>query len=100
MKLCKKALMCLPKTIKQNGIVFELPSKTSLMRHIKTWSKQAKISKCVVFHTARHTFGTLLAEKGVAIEVIQKLMGHESINTTTTYIEVSDKAKDKAVDLL
>lgn len=100
MKLCKKALLYLPRETKEEGLIFDMPSKTTMMKHIKSWSKRAGISKCVVFHTARHTFGTLLAEKGVAIEVIQKLMGHESINTTTTYIEVSDKAKDLAVDRL
>ena len=46
-----------------------------------------------MFHTARHTFGTMLSEKGVGIEVIQKLMGHTSINTTSIYIDVSDTGK-------
>jgi site-specific recombinase XerD len=42
----------------------------------------------------------MLSEKGVGIEVIQKLMGHTSINTTSIYIDVSDKAKDAAINLL
>lgn len=100
MKLSKKAMAQLPQEIERKGKIFQLPSRTTMMRHIKQWSMSAHINKNVVFHTARHTFGTLLAEKGVAIEVIQKLMGHDSINTTSVYVDVTDKAKDAAVDLL
>ena len=100
MKLSKKALAQLPQIIEHKGKVFPLPSRSAMMRHLKQWVKSAHINKNVVFHSARHTFGTLLAEKGVAIEVIQRLMGHDSINTTSVYVDVTDKAKDAAVDLL
>lgn len=52
-------------------------------------------------YTLRHTFGSILIEKGVEISVVSKLMGHS--NTTITYnkyIHVLDKQKIKAMKLL
>ena len=50
----------------------------------------AGIAKRVTFHTARHTFATLLLADGVAITTIQKLLGHTSVKTTQIYSEVLD----------
>jgi len=51
-------------------------------------------------HTLRHSFGTLLAGKGVTIERIADLMGHESYNTTRIYISISETQKRKDVSRL
>lgn len=47
-------------------------------------------------HRLRHTFCTNLIRHGVSLPVVQKLMGHESIETTLIYINLSDDdvAKD------
>ncbi|WP_174990262.1 phage integrase family protein [Pandoraea aquatica] len=37
-------------------------------------------------HWLRHTFGTHALEHGAALEVVQKLMGHASIATTSKYL--------------
>lgn len=42
------------------------------------------------FHTSRHTFATLLLNKGVAITSIQKMLGHTKLTTTQIYSEVSE----------
>lgn len=52
------------------------------------------------FHTLRTTFATRLAEKGVPVQVIQKLLGHKDIRTTMRYILVRDEPKRLAVKLL
>ena len=44
----------------------------------------------VVFHTLRHTFGSLLAQKGVSLYTIQKLMNHYSIEQTKMYSKLVD----------
>jgi integrase/recombinase XerD len=48
-------------------------------------------------HLLRHSYATYLLSKGVGLAQIQKLLGHESITTTTIYAKVIDKEiKDAA----
>jgi len=42
-------------------------------------------------HSLRHGFATYLAEQGANPAAIQKLLGHESLQTTTRYVHASDK---------
>ncbi len=47
--------------------------------------------KTFVFHACRHTFATRAVQAGVNIRVLQKLMGHKTIQTTLRYAHVDDK---------
>jgi integrase len=38
------------------------------------------------FHDLRHTFGSLLAARGVDVVAIQKAMGHSALSTTSRYL--------------
>jgi integrase len=38
------------------------------------------------FHDLRHTFGSLLAMRGVDVVAIQKAMGHGTLSTTSRYL--------------
>ncbi len=46
-------------------------------------------------HTLRHTFGTHMARKGTHLHVLRKAMGHESLDTTSIYIELAREQMDK-----
>lgn len=43
----------------------------------------------VVFHTLRHTFASLLAQNGVPIFTIKKLMSHKDIKSTMRYAKLA-----------
>ncbi|MFH0937628.1 MAG: tyrosine-type recombinase/integrase [Candidatus Daviesbacteria bacterium] len=47
-------------------------------------------------HSIRHGFATYLAEEGASPVAIQILLGHESLATTTRYVNASDKFAEEA----
>jgi len=54
----------------------------------------------VVFHTLRHTFGTWLAQSGVDIKTIQKLLRHADIKDTLRYMNQAPSYEDHVIDRL
>ena len=51
-------------------------------------------SPCI-FHTARHTCGTLLLYRGVSITTVQAILGHQSVKTTQIYSAVTDLTMER-----
>ena len=45
----------------------------------------------VLFHMARHSFGTLTLTAGIPIESIARMMGHTNIDSTQVYAQVTDR---------
>lgn len=67
---------------------------------LRQWVFFAGIKKEITFHCARHTYATLLLNKGVSLAVVQELMGHQDIKTTRSYAKVMDSNKRLASDLI
>ena len=51
-------------------------------------------------HSGRRYFITKLAHKGVSPKVIMGLVGHQQYSTTIRYVEVNQRMKQEAVNLL
>lgn len=69
-------------------------------RILKEWAENAGISKCISFHTARHSFATMLITYGADLYAVSKLLGHSDIQVTQIYAKVVDTRKVEAVNLL
>ncbi|MFT0337187.1 tyrosine-type recombinase/integrase [Bacteroides faecis] len=56
-------------------------------------------SPCI-FHTARHTYATLLLTLGTDLYTVSKMLGHTNVATTQIYAKVVDRKKVDAVNLV
>jgi integrase/recombinase XerD len=61
----------------------------SLQRIFHAAAEAAGLDKNVTVHTLRHSFATHLLEQKVDIRVIQGLLGHRNINSTTRYTRIA-----------
>lgn len=75
-------------------------STSQVRRIVESVAGEAGIHKRVTPHKLRHTFATLLLDKGLDVRVIQELLGHASITSTMIYTHVTGEQKRRGVDLL
>ena len=66
-------------------------NNASANRTLKDLTKRIGIAdtRCITFHTLRHTFCTLLIAKGVPITTVSKLAGHTKIEQTQRYAHIA-----------
>ncbi|REE07258.1 site-specific recombinase XerD [Paraburkholderia sp. BL27I4N3] len=75
-------------------------STRQLTRAIHAAAEAANINKRVSMHTLRHSFATHLLEQKEDIRVIQVLLGHRQIETTTLYTQVATDLLRKVISPL
>jgi len=76
------------------GLLFGVTDGT-----LKDYAHKIKKASGVHFHShrLRHTLATRLLAKGIPIDIVQKVLGHESISTTRRYAEtLPEKVKELA----
>ncbi len=64
-------------------------SPRTIQRIVRDVARLANVSKQVTPHSLRHAFATHLLENGTDIRFIQKLLGHQRLETTVIYTSVA-----------
>ena len=80
--------------------LFDLPSRTYGNNMLRQWAYAAGISKHITYHTARHTFATMMLTLGADLYTTSKLLGHAEVRTTQVYARIINKKKEDAVNLV
>ncbi len=77
----------------------EMPTYRRLAMRWETARKKIGLAKdpTFVFHACRHTYATRAVQAEVNIRVLQRLMGHKTIQTTLRYAHVEDRTLADAV---
>lgn len=66
--------------------------KTGIEKIVREIGERSGIGRRVYPHLIRHTTSTNLLEKGMSIAELQKMLGHEKVETTMIYAKVSQES--------
>lgn len=81
---------------------FSLPMMTNEQYNmrLKAVAACAGVEKRVTSHMARHSFAVNALNSGIDLEVVSKMLGHSSSETTRIYAKIVNKSVESAFDLL
>ena len=84
----------------RDDLVFPLPTHTSCLKSLRRWCAAAGIVKHITWHSARHTFGTLLLDGGATAREVADLLGHSGLKYVVRYTRAIDERERRALESL
>lgn len=82
----------------KDDLIFSLPSYAGCSHQLKRWTKAAGITKNITWHSARHSFATILLIHKNDIRTVGALLGHSRLQHTQKYTHIIDEVKKTAVN--
>lgn len=71
-----------------------------ISKKFKQSVRLAGLSEKVHFHTLRHSFASMLVQRGVSLNVVKELLGHQDLATTQIYSHLKKENLFIAINLL
>jgi len=90
----KDRVVPLPKGFPQSHLKylpFKIGNRALQKAFARSYKKSGLKKERISFHSLRHSFAVRCMEKGIPLNNIQVLLGHESIKTTSIYLKVNPK---------
>ena len=76
-------------------------SRSAIQKVVKKWMKKAGLPERYSIHSLRHTYATrLYRSSNNNLRLVQKQLGHSSVQTTMVYADVTDTDVEAAVEKL
>ena len=66
-------------------------SVSKIQRIVRRVANRAMIPRKCSPHVLRHTFAVTALQKGVSLAALQKILGHENLQTTAIYLNLSNE---------
>lgn len=87
-----KMLLLLEKYGNIDKLTKSLGSNSSVNKVLRGILDRIGADAKITFHSSRHTFATLLGQKDTKLTTLQKLLGHQKLQTTEIYNDVDRQA--------
>ena len=81
--------------------IFKLKTLKTIDENLTTIAKKCGIESRLCYHIGRHTYTTQVCiSQVVPIEILCKMMGHRSVQTTQIYAKITNQKVNKDMKIL
>lgn len=99
--LAKRQGVTVEKADKECLVFYDLMSYSTIRNDLRQWAEAAELPlDRLTFHLSRHTFASALHTNHTPLATISRMLGHQSLLTTETYLHSFDSDEKNAINFI